>query len=578
MIFIASFYPLLKMDFIYDEEKEPGELIEEFAELSLEGIQTIPKIEYSLYPHQLNAIDFIKKRESDTIISGGILSMEMGMGKTLTMLSHIINEKKENKKLGPTLVCCPKTALITWIEEIQKFMGNDCSYLIYRKENLDLDSIETSTLLEVDIVLVNYEYIRSLVTKFKAFEKIVIRDMYERCIGCRYNTTPLYKDTFGEKSILSMKWHRIIADESHNFSNYKTSLFQAMMCLAGTYKWCLSGTPIRNYSDDLYAQYKFLGYRDVKYDLKRFRSQDCSKYMFYLTYQKAGIKLPNVTHKRINCKLEGYNEKIYFYYLNKADQAYQSYTIGTKTFAEVLTLFLRLRQVCICPYTVTPNLEKLSLAEQEAYEYAQKYLDKHNDGLGTWINNVEGTSGILAPKIVETLKIIKSIPKGEKVIVFTMFKKVITILQSACKDINTLVIHGDVVGKERANVLNTFKKESIDVLFISYKIGAESLNLTEANHIILLEPWWCPAVINQAKARVQRLGQKKDVTIYECYIGNTTTVPSIEEAIIEYCDKKEMLAKEFYTNGQMKEKSSLDAKTLGLLLAKTKCKSSYYDK
>jgi SNF2 family DNA or RNA helicase len=552
------------------EPGEPGEVDIDFESLSLEG--RVQKIDYKLYPHQEEGIRFIEKREAESIIRGGILSMEMGMGKTLTMLSHIMNEKKNKKECGPTLVCCPKTALITWMEEIQTFFGNSCNVIIFRKENIDVDKIELQILMQMDIVLVNYEYIRSIVTKYNAFEKIVIRDSNDRCIGCRYSLNPIYNDTHGEKTLLSIKWNRIVADESHNFSNFKTSLFQSMMCLTGTNKWCLSGTPIRNYSDDLYAQFKFIGYRDLKYDLKKFRSHIWTSYIFYLTYEKANIKLPNLVHHRINCKLEGYNEKIYSYYLNKADEAFQSYTIGTKTFAEVLTLFLRLRQVCVAPYTVTPNLEKLTLAEENAYEYAQKQLDKHNEGLGTWINDIEGSSGLCSPKIVETVKIIKSIPEGEKVIVFTMFKKVISILEKACKDLNVLTIHGDVVGKERATVLNTFKYGNCNILFISYKIGAESLNLTQANHILLLEPWWCPAVINQAKARVQRLGQKKDVTIYECYIGSTPEITSIEEAIIEYCDKKETLAKEFYLNGQMKEKGSLDAKTLGLLLARTKCK------
>jgi SNF2 family DNA or RNA helicase len=206
------------------------------------------------------------------------------------------------------------------------------------------------------------------------------------------------------------------------------------------------------------------------------------------------------------------------------------------------------------------------------YERAQKEIDKMTGGLASWTRDKEGTAGLNSSKIVEATKIINNIPKGEKVVVFTMFKRVIDLFVDKftySEGINKkfIAIDGTVSGTARDRAIDAFKNTDVDVMFVSYKIGAESLNLTEAQHVILLECWWSPAIIDQSKARIHRVGQTKPVTIYELYIPSTPEVVSIEAAILEICENKRRVASEYLNNGKSEKGGRMDAKTMGEILS-----------
>ncbi len=572
------------------------------------------KEEFSLLHHQKEALEFIKNIENDSLIKGGFLSMDCGLGKTFTLLNHLFTEKKEleKKELEKkevekkdrtkllNLVVCPKTAMYTWKNEINKFYSDQLKVLVFHKDETNINKITKSKLNEYDIIITNYEFVRTVCSKLECFDKIRIEDNKQRTIGANAPRNPILinsknndssiKEEFGERLLYSTKWHRIIADESHNFANLKTSLFESMICLCGLYKWCLSGTPIRNWSNDLYAQFKFLGYYDPEYSIKYFDTKIVLKYIYYCDYEKANIKLPDINYVNIGCELKDNNLKVYKYYLEKTSEAFDNFIVGSNNFSAILTLFLRLRQICVAPYIVTPSLNDLNEEEKKSYIHSQNELDKISNGLASWTNSDKNESGMESPKLKEIIKIIKSIPKGEKVVIFTMFKRVIDLIS---KKINStffeseselelksdgkkvIIITGDVTGKNRDDAINDFKTSENCVLLINYRIGAESLNLTEANHIILVEPWWSFSVIKQATARVARLGQTKPINVYTLFVKNTKNCISIEEGMIELCNKKKKEAESVLSsttdNDKSKGKSeiesgSINAETLYKLL------------
>lgn len=548
-------------------QREPGE-IEVEDEIILPTFT--PKTTYEPMPHQRIALEWMKRRELDNEIPGGILGLEMGLGKTFTSLLHIARENANS----PTLIVVPKTAIYTWVTEINKFFGNTMSVLVFRKENPKLKDVTSETIKLYNVVITNYEYIRGIASKQELYEKVVMQDMFGKCFGCNIPKRPILKAKKGENLLFSTHWHRLIADESHNFSNYKTSLWKSMMCFCATYRWCLSGTPIKNYGEDLYAQYKYLGYYEPEFDIKKFYHLNLNEYIHYVNYEKANIKLPESTHIKIPCKLEKEQAKIYNLFLTETKKEFKNFTVGGASFASVFTLFLRLRQVCIAPYTITPESDstrgkkKIDVVD---YERSQRELDKMTGGLASWVRDKDGTAGLNSSKILQTMKIIKSIPKGEKVVVFTMFKRVIDLFvdkMTYTEGVNKkfIAIDGTVSGTARDRAIDAFKNTNIDVLFVSYKIGAESLNLTEAQHVILCECWWSPAIIDQSKARVHRVGQTKPVTIYELYVPNYGEVVSIEEAILEICENKRRIAKEYLNEGKSEKGGKMDAKTMGQIL------------
>ena len=130
-------------------EREPGEFIEEDEDIL--PVFT-PKTSYNPMSHQHTALEWMKRRELDNDIPGGILGLEMGLGKTFTSLLHIA---RENAK-SPTLIVVPKTAIYTWVTEIKKFFGNTMSVLVFRKENPKLKDITPENLKLYNVVIVLY--------------------------------------------------------------------------------------------------------------------------------------------------------------------------------------------------------------------------------------------------------------------------------------------------------------------------------------------------------------------------------------------------------------------------------------
>ena len=564
------------------------------------------------YPHQQKTIDFMRQREVDSLKSkdgckGGIVALQMGLGKTFCSLTHIANNiKKENNM--PALVICPLSAIFTWTSEIMKFYPSseenktnqtNIKFITFRKDKINVDKLTLKELTSNHIVIINYEYVRSLATKNKLFDQISIDDKQERVVGVNSISEPLMNDTTGENLLFSIKWSRIIIDESHTISNYKTETFRSIMCLAGEYKWCLSGSPMRNWSTDLYAQFKFLGYYDKSFDAREFKKKtDLINYILFMDYEKAGVKLPDTTVINVECPLQAENKLIYNYYLEKMGDAYEEYCVGGKKFSEILPLFIRLRQICVVPNTITiSDEEKQSMGKDELAKYnlAQRELDKRSKGLASWVNNKNSSSCYFSPKMLAACKILGELKKGEKIIIFTFFKRVINLFDQLLTKLYNpdiaendpefdenmpisliplqkqkrkyTIVTGDVTGTNRDECINSFKNSDTDILLISFKVGAESLNLTQASKIIMMETYWNDSTINQAKARINRLGQTKPTTIYNLYVPNAKDIYSIEAAMLEICKEKTKDCNS-YINGEADDTDVVSSSTLTKIIEK----------
>jgi SNF2 family DNA or RNA helicase len=234
-----------------------------------------------------------------------------------------------------------------------------------------------------------------------------------------------------------------------------------------------------------------------------------------------------------------------------------------KSYKGVFSWLLRLRQCAIAPYIISCEAKRNT---------SEKYID--NFGL----DKIE--HGIKAPKIVETLKIIDSIivnkkvdtlyelahnklvhmndktffqmrttlavralPQPEKIIIFSNFVSALDLLTSMLDKLpNFKYVQLDGESKDREQILNSFKYSTdVNCMLTSYKVGSTGFNLTEATHCIFLEPWWNNATLNQAKARLWRIGQTKPVIIYNLIAEDT-----IEEHVIKICNKKDDMIKSYF--------------------------------
>jgi SNF2 family DNA or RNA helicase len=566
---------------------------------------------FELFPHQQKTVDWMKEREElrgdPTVwgLKGGIVSLTMGLGKSLIALAYSL----QNKGSFPTLIVASKTVMLEWkTEGVEKFFGSEVKVLYLHKDFLGskIGKIDRKQIQEYDLVITTYDVCMAACKKGKYFEDCF--EYGERLMAHRVVAIHLrsYKDANlpklkGINVIYGTPWERVICDESQRFANPTTITYKSMMAIYGKFKWCLTGTPIRNYNSDIWAQLRFCGYTGVDNKTQwsrtgkvKFREHELISSIFLMDYADAGISMPKKIENDVYVELDGQHREIYAEILDKTQKVFKKMLNDLCSFACVLAWFTRLRQSAIAPFLITPDAKR-----------KKKGLEQNDE---EW--NVEkfGAAGFESAKITKVIEILKEVTEIDnpnkpefptlkrlavkslyanfdhqdikerfmainmqdvnrptKVIVFSTFTSCLDLLSEAVKEAypNFKFVQVDGSTKNRIELFDQFKKD-IDTqgLFLSYKVGSEGLNLTEATHCICIEPWWTDAVHAQAKARIWRTGQTNQVQFHNIIAKDT-----IEEKIVELCRYKNDMASSYLKGTDLvAEKPCLNVATMGKLL------------
>lgn len=511
---------------------------------------------YALYAHQQQVLSWMDGKEKEEVygIKGGMLCLSMGLGKTLISLYHSFT----HKGVFPTLIVTSKTVMHEWKSEgVEKFF-NSGSVLYLHRDFLGkaIDKVSRKKILQYDVVITTYDVCIFSCKRGKYFEHCLeygtegfLRDKVVS-IHVKKRKHSNFKNFKGTDVIYGTPWERVICDESQKYANPKSLTYKCIMAIYGKYKWCLSGTPIRNYDTDIWAQLRFCGYNGVDKicDWKKagkfmfvFHNLICNIYV--MSYTATDLKLPNKIEHEIKVEL-GDCKQFYEEILSETCTAFRQMLRNKLSYSCILALFTRLRQCAVAPYLVSPDA-KTNL--KDSYE----------------LNNY----GIKSPKIQKIVEVIESIDCSQKIIIFSMFTSCLNLLrkavQTTCPSFQFVQVDGRTKNKEE--LLTKFKtSNTIRALFMTYKVGSEGLNLTEATHCIFIEPWWTNSVHSQAKSRLWRTGQTKEVHVYTVIVSDT-----IEEKIVEICKSKDNIV-ESYLEGKDRvsadTKIKLDKKTLGQML------------
>ena len=395
--------------------------------------------EYSLHPHQVMSLQWMRMREATKRVGirGGFVCMKMGMGKTLTALAHMLSAPRGE---FPNLVIASKTVLTEWkAQGVNKFFTpHSIKVLFFHKDYITdkgVDQMDREQIVKYDIVLTTYDMCLAINRVAKYYNSCLVMGddhtmMKDKIVTINTQTRDRANKPHlvGASVLYGTPWNRIICDESQKFANPKTKVFYCVMALYGDYKWCLTGTPIRNYETDIWAQLRFCGYNSVEraIDWKRsgnitYKKESLSEFIYKMDYSDANIVLPTKHIHIIDIEISGEQKEIYDFFLTKAKDIFMLVMAGMVDFACILALFTRLRQCAISPFLTTP-LAKRSV-EKEKNELLQSLMrDIHtHDRLGKWCFDRDGGAGIYAEKISKELEILQNIPKGEKALFFTMF-------------------------------------------------------------------------------------------------------------------------------------------------------------
>ncbi|MGD1855382.1 MAG: DEAD/DEAH box helicase [Leptolyngbyaceae cyanobacterium] len=430
---------------------------------------------------------------------GACLADDMGLGKTLQALAVILLRAKE----GPTLVVAPTSVGANWISEAQRFAPT------------------------LNIMQFGTNDRQAVVDQLSGFDLLV----------CSYG---LLQQPEVADLLSQVEWQTIVLDEAQAIKNSATKRSQAAMKLKGEFKVLTTGTPIENHLGELWNLFRFinpglLGSLD-KFN-QRFatpieRHQDKQARLrlkkliqpFMLRRTKAQVldELPSRTEITLHVELSG-EEKALYEALRRDAIAKLSSTeakAGAKHL-QVLAEITRLRRMCCNPKLIMPEMAPTSAKLQRFGEVLEELLSNRH-----------------------------------KALVFSQFVDQQTIIRQYLDEqkITYQYLDGSTPAKQRKQRVDAFQAGEGNVFLISLKAGGTGLNLTAADYVIHMDPWWNPAVEDQASDRAHRIGQTRPVTIYRLVTQGT-----IEEKIVELHNKKRDLADSLLEGADISGKLSTDA-------------------
>ncbi len=461
---------------------------------------------------------------------GGILADDMGLGKTIQTLCLLQNElelknKKKNASIPSKLIYqTPKPDQLNIFSEINKEKDSN---LLSDKEYINIPN--PSLLIVPTSLVFNWKseaqkfapnlktYIYIGTNRIKDLTFFYEYDLIITTYGILRSDADLFKDH---------NFNYIILDESQAAKNPSSVTAKALLKLRANFKLALTGTPVENSVNDIWTQMNFVNpgllgslqyFQDTYVNpIEKEHNQEKAVKLqqilnpFILRRKKEMVAtdLPEKTEYIRYCEMDpvqkDYYEEIKSFYRNEILK-----TIEEDSFSKN-------------KLSVLQGLTKLRLIANHP---------KLND------SSYEGGS----TKFHDVVHMAKSIlSQGHKIIIFSQFVKHLDIYKQYFNEneIPFEYLDGSSSASERSNSVNNFQQnKSINIFLISLKAGGFGLNLTAADYVFLLDPWWNPAIEKQAQDRSHRIGQDKNVFIYKFITKDT-----IEEKILALQDKKSRLA------------------------------------
>jgi len=416
---------------------------------------------------------------------GGCLADDMGVGKTAQVLA-LLETRRELRAAGqqirPSLVVVPRSLVFNWEEEAARFTP--------QLRVLDYTGLERNgnNLAAYDVILTTYGTLRRDALRLKDVE-----------------------------------FDYVVLDEAQAIKNAGTESAKAVRLLRGEHRLALSGTPVENHLGELWSLFEFLNpgmlgtvsvfklaggaARNPDAETRRLLAQALRPFILRRTKQQVAPELPPKTEQTVYCEMDSLQRKLY----DELRQHYRNALLKrieieglAKSKIQVLEALLRLRQAACHPGLLDPKRCGESSAKLDV--------------------------------LLEQLR--EVIDEGHKALVFSQFTTLLGIVRRHLESSSITYEYLDGATRDRQTPVERFQNDPKCRLFlISLKAGGLGLNLTAAEYVFLLDPWWNPAVEAQAVDRAHRIGQERQVFAYRLIARDT-----VEEKILELQKTKRDLA------------------------------------
>jgi non-specific serine/threonine protein kinase len=428
---------------------------------------------------------------------GGILADDMGLGKTIQALSfiHFLKEEKGTLK---ALVVCPTSLMYNWQNEIKKFTPTLNYYLHHGGSRLKNGLMQN----DIDVIITTYGTLRSDIKEFA-----------------------------------EVNFDYVILDESQAIKNPSSKIAKAASILKANNRLCLSGTPLQNNTFDIFAQMNFLNpgmlgsqeffKSEFSVPIDKFGEKEQKDHLRKLLYpfilrrtkEQVAKDLPEKQEMILFCEMGSEQRKIYDAYRND----FRDKILGVvqeqgiqKSQLTILQGLMKLRQICDSPAII-----------------------KEKDG-----EKFPNTS----VKLEEIGREITENISNHKALIFSQFLGMLALIREKLEELGVdyEYFDGSTAAIDREKAINRFQNDgTCRVFLISLKAGGVGLNLTAADYVYIVDPWWNPAVEQQAIDRTHRIGQTKNIFAYRMICNDT-----VEDKIIKLQEKKRALAKDLITDDE----------------------------
>jgi superfamily II DNA or RNA helicase len=444
-----------------------------------------PGFALELRPYQLEGLAWLQYlREQDL---SGILADDMGLGKTAQTLAHLLTEKAAGRLDKPALVVLPTSLIFNWKHEAARFAPGLKVLSLHGKERHGL------------------------------FERMTGHDV-------ALTTYPLlWRD---HEALEKQDYHLLILDEAQTVKNAGSQAAQVVRRLKARHRLCLTGTPLENHLGELWAQFDFLlpGFLgDAKSFARAWRTpiekhgdtlrrellaRRLRPFILRRRKEEVARELPPKTTILRTVELEGGQRDLYETVRSAMDARVREAIADlgfNRSQIVILDALLKLRQVCCDP--------RLLKAESAQGVKERAKLD---------------LLMAMLPELVE---------EGRRVLLFSQFTSMLDLIRTELDQagLGYVTLTGETLDRETP--IRRFQEGEVPIFLVSLRAGGVGLNLTAADTVIHYDPWWNPAVENQATDRAHRLGQTKPVFVYKLIVAG-----SIEEKILALQEKKAELA------------------------------------
>ncbi|WP_353571255.1 DEAD/DEAH box helicase [Candidatus Albibeggiatoa sp. nov. BB20] len=453
-----------------------------------------------LRPYQqegVNWLQFLREYEL-----GGVLADDMGLGKTVMTLAHLSIEKLVGRLNKPCLVVAPTSLMVNWKHESKRF-APDLNVLVLQgaERKKYFGKIDES-----DIILTTYP--------------LLPRD---------------------KKELLQHEYHSLILDEAQHIKNPKAQATQIVQQIRADNRLCLTGTPMENHLGELWSLFHFLmpGFLGDMLSFKHlFRnpiekegdgarqhtlSRRVKPFMLRRTKNEVMKELPEKTEIIQSVELSGAQQDLYeairVMMHEKVRKEIESKGIARSQII-ILDALLKLRQVC-CDPRLVPMDAAAKVKKSAKLELLMEML----------------------PEMVE---------EGRRILLFSQFTSMLALIEEELKSKNLDYVKLTGRTQNREQPIMQFQNKEVPIFLISLKAGGTGLNLTAADTVIHYDPWWNPAVENQATDRAHRMGQDKHVFVYKFLTENT-----VETKIQELQQRKRALSEALFIGGNNKSSAKL---------------------